>query len=147
MKRKETLFIPGIILVFILALTSCERYDTDIEGDVDIYLLDQYQTEYSSSAILNERLVLSDEPVIPYSEIVKYNSNDYSFELKQSAIDRIEDKFGSAFAVTVDNEVIYTGYFWAAYSSSIVDWLVIDLIFGLEDNIVSGSIWLSLVVR
>ena len=88
MKRKDTLF-TGIILIYIMAFTSCEKYDTDIEGDVDIYLLSQYQTEYIGSAILNEGLVLSDEPAISYSEILKYNSNDFTFESKQSAIERI----------------------------------------------------------
>ncbi|MEE4115136.1 MAG: hypothetical protein V2I37_03155 [Marinilabiliaceae bacterium] len=144
MKRKESLF-TGIILIYILAFTSCEKYDTDIEGDVDIYLLSQYQTEYIGSAILNEGLVLSEEPAISYSEILKYNSHDFTFKLKQSAIDRIEDKFGSAFAVTVDGEVIYTGYFWAAFSSATVDWIVIDLVLGLEDDEITvqlGYPWL-----
>ncbi|NTW77923.1 MAG: hypothetical protein HGB33_09190 [Syntrophaceae bacterium] len=31
-----------------------------------------------------------------------------------------------AFAVVIDGEIIYTGYFWAAFSSAICDWTNID---------------------
>jgi len=33
---------------------------------------------------------------------------------------------GSAFALTIDKEVIYTGYFWASFSSLMCDWIIID---------------------
>lgn len=33
---------------------------------------------------------------------------------------------GTPFAVTIDKEIIYTGYFWCGYSSSMVDWVTID---------------------
>jgi len=36
-----------------------------------------------------------------------------------------ESYFRKVFAVTINKEVIYTGYFWSPLSSAIVDWIVI----------------------
>ena len=33
---------------------------------------------------------------------------------------------GIAFAVTVNDEIIYTGYFWPSFSSQSCGWVVID---------------------
>ena len=51
-----------------------------------------------------------------------------SLRLDPAAAERMKDLFGSAFAVTIDGEVIYTGYFWSLISSQIVDWVVTDLL-------------------
>ena len=122
------------VLLLALFLGSCSKYNTDIEGDVEIYILDTYQTEYIGSAILNEGIELSSNPIISYDELLKYNSKTHQFSVPPSTVDKLEDKFGSAFAVTIDKEVIYTGYFWAAYSSATVNWVTIDILEGVRDN-------------
>ena len=111
-----------------ILISSCEKYDTDIEGDIDIYLLDEYDTEEGSAAIINTGIVLSNEPVIYYDEIKSYNSRTYTFKLTADAADRLEDYYQSAFAVTIDGEIIYTAYFWSSFSSLGVDWVVTDLL-------------------
>ncbi len=55
---------------------------------------------------------------------------EYTFELSKSAINAIEglqhSVNGLAFAITADNTIIYTGYFWPSYSSASCNWVVID---------------------
>ena len=127
MKRKGTFLFAGIMIVIILAFVSCEKYDLNIEGDVEIYLLDLFQSEIESLAILSDGLTLSTEPIIHYDEIVEYNSRTHNFSLTKSAAERIDGEFGSAFALTVNQEIIYTGYFWSDLSSATVDWVVANL--------------------
>lgn len=132
MKRmKSMLHKSSLIFVFLItavAFNACEKYDKDIVGEVDFYLLDEYSKESGSAVILNTGLVLEETPVLSYDEIKSYNSTSYTFEIDHAAALRLKDLFGSAFAVTIDGEIIYTGYFWSAFSSMTVDWLVTDLL-------------------
>lgn len=133
---KTSHLIPTLIptLIVALFLGSCSKYNTDINGDVEIYILSTYQTRDPGSAILIDGMELSRSPIISYDELLKYNSRTYQFSVPTSTIDKLEDKFGSAFAITINKEVIYTGYFWAAYSSSTVDWVTIDILGGLRKD-------------
>ena len=42
---------------------------------------------------------------------------------------------GMAFGIVVNNELIYTGWFWPGYSSMSCDWIVIDPLSLWNDNI------------
>jgi hypothetical protein len=132
MKRMKTLYCkPALVALLLLAagaFSGCEKYDMDIVGEVDIYLLDEYNRKSDSYAILNTGIVLEATPVLTYDEIRSYNSKSRTFDIDPAAAERMKDLFGSAFAVAIDGEVIYTGYFWLPFSSQIVDWIVTDLL-------------------
>jgi len=123
-----------ISLFLIVTLPGCEKYDKDITGDVNFYLLDEYETDGIRGVIKDEGMVLSIEPIIYYGELLEYDSANYSFKLEPDAAERITDLFGSAFAVALEDEIIYTGYFWSAVSSAIVDWVVVDLVEVMVSN-------------
>jgi hypothetical protein len=120
----------GIItsLIISVILISCEKYDRDIEGNINVFLLDEYKTADNSSRILSDDIVLSDEPLFYYSDLLEYNANEYAFKLTPAASEKLGDLYGSAFAVTLGKEIIYTGYFWSGFSSQSVDWLIVEIL-------------------
>ncbi|NJO88939.1 MAG: hypothetical protein HC831_08270 [Chloroflexia bacterium] len=74
---------------------------------------------------------ISDDVLIRYDDIISYNSSTYSFKVNPEIMEDLQSTDGvgyhtKAFAVTIDKEIIYTGYFWYAFSSRICDWFAID---------------------
>lgn len=68
-------------------------------------------------AITNAKI--ENKPFIVSSEIEQYDSSTLEFTLKKAAIDRIEAiTQPTTFAVTLNKQIIYTGYFWQLYLSS-----------------------------
>ena len=133
-KRSSLIITIATVSLLLLFNTACEKYDKDIKGDVELYLLKEYNTNQSGAEILSSGIVLEDNPLVEYSDLMEYDSKEYTFTLSASALESIGDLFGSAFAVTVDKEVIYTGYFWSALSSAIVEWVIIDLTMGVRGD-------------
>ena len=124
----RTLFI--LIITASLGLISCKENDSN-HSKIEIYLLKSYQKANNSYQITTESLVLNDTALIKDSEIYSYNKTNYTFKISEIKAKWLSDFekneiHGKAFAVTIDKTVIYTGYFWASFSSSSVDWVVID---------------------
>ena len=118
-----------ISLAFIVPSCS-KKCELELQGKrLDFYLLDQYKTKEQSFSILPETVVLSEVKAISYEEIKTYNKKSHCFEIENKAIKRLNQEpflHSKAFAVVIDGEIIYTGYFWAAFSSAICDWTNID---------------------
>jgi hypothetical protein len=114
-----------------MILLSCnQNCKTGLVGKrLDFYFLQDYKTKTQSDAIIPESVVLSNEKAISYEEILNYNPENHGFTLKRSTIERLNTEpsiHKRTFAVVIDGEIIYTGYFWALFSSSICDWTNID---------------------
>jgi hypothetical protein len=113
-----------------LVLTGCQKNSGDVTGEVEIYLLDAYETENGGCAIQLQTVTLQQKPLVGYSDLLNYNSKEYYFRITASAGETIREMphsvFGTAFAVTADKEVIYTGYFIPSFSSCICQCTVID---------------------
>lgn len=119
-------------MVLSMVLSGCKK-DTlpHNTSGIEIYFLKAYTRESNSSRIINESIVLEDTALIRDSEIYSYNQNTYTFKVSAVKTAWLNDfqtnkTHGRAFAVTVDQVIIYTGYFWASFSSASVDWIVID---------------------
>jgi hypothetical protein len=124
----KTLII--LIITASLGLVSCKDNDSN-NSKIEIYLLKSYQKINTSSQISTESIVLNDMALIKDSEIYSYNKTNYTFKISENKAKWLNDfqqnkTHGKAFAVTIDKTVIYTGYFWASFSSASVDWVVID---------------------
>lgn len=114
-----------------MMMTSCHKNCESGQSDkrLDFYFLQDYKTKSQSDAIIPESVVLSNEKAISYEEILNYNPENHGFTLKRSTIERLNTEpsiHKRTFAVVIDGEIIYTGYFWALFSSSICDWTNID---------------------
>ncbi len=122
-----------IVLLLLLPFTACEKCDCDAVGEVEFYLLDEYETLDKSPEIDFGTVVLQEYPILSYDDLKSYNAKEYYFKLTEEGRERIEGMdhsvAGIAFAVTANDELIYTGYFLPSYSSLGVQWLVIDPLF------------------
>ncbi len=120
------------------------KYDHSV---VEIYLVDHFQTTHGMQ-IDDASVVISGEPFISFDQITGYKPSGCTFFFSKSVADSLShfDTNGllrKAFAVTVDKEVIYPGYFWAAFFSSMCDWYIIDLVEYTDSNPLSFSVQLG----
>lgn len=120
-----------LFLVITAFFSSCsKKCELESAGkQLDFYFLEQYKTKANSFEILPESIVLSKIKAITYKEIYSYSKKSHCFEIDKNAIKRLNNEpylHSKAFALVIDNEIIYTGYFWSAFSSAICDWTNID---------------------
>lgn len=123
------------ILVFVLSLffmlTACKKDNDEKTGNsIDIYLISEFETINNTQEIDKNSVELSDNPLVFYNDIISYDAHNYLFKITEEAktrINNLDDSiYTAAFAVTVDDEIIYTGYFWPGFLSSTCNWVVID---------------------
>lgn len=122
-----------ILILIVILFSGCEKYQYSREpgNGLEFYLIKNFQKVDNSSKIINSTVILSDSVIIYYDEILSYNPNTYTFTVKENCSNRLNDIrnpniHGTPFAVTVNRQIIYTGYFWCGFSSSMVDWVTID---------------------
>jgi hypothetical protein len=139
MKVFKTLLVLFSISMFVF--TSCDKNENeneDVGSKVDLYLIGQFITTDNYGPIDEASVVTSKSPLINYADFISYNKSTYVFEISEHAIETIKNIDptidGSAFAIKVDDEIIYTGYFWPGYFSSICNWIVIDPLMLEEEN-------------
>ncbi len=135
---KLSALISGLLALLLLSPTACEKWRGDAEGDVELYLLESYQTEDQSCAIVFSSVKINEAPLIAYPDIKSYDSKKRIFKISDAAAVVVKDQEhsvnGIAFAVVANDEVVYTGYFWPAYSSATCQWIVIDPLMISGDN-------------
>ena len=117
-------------LAILLALTcSCEKKPT-LEGEIHIFLLSDAATQDPLWETEESNLVRELVPLIEYKDILSYDSVDFIFKISNTAQENLEGQESNlhsrAFVVVANGENIYTGYFWASYSSASCPWLTID---------------------
>lgn len=129
---KKVVFLTFCACVAALLLSGCTKgIDNLFSSDgVEIYLLKAYKTVENSQKIDQKSVVLKNSPVVKYSDILSYNSDNHTFKVSDRALDAIKNidhsVFGVAFAVTANGRVVYTGYFWPSYSSASCNWVTIE---------------------
>lgn len=113
-------------LLFILVLTacclSCKKDKIKAGGTVEIYLLKTYQTVAGKCQIDTSASILQDTATIKNQDILEYSKTNYEFKLTATAIQKVRTfRDFTPFAVTVDKQVIYYGFFKPSFSSSSCD--------------------------
>jgi hypothetical protein len=113
-------------LIYILTLTilffSCKKVKVDAGETVEIYLLKSYQTLAGKCQIDPSLSEIQDAAFIKNQDILGYSKTDYQFKLTDHAIEGVKvlrDRV--PFAVTVDKQVIYYGFYKPYISSSSCD--------------------------
>ena len=119
-----------LLITFIFVLSGCDKINGDVTGEVSLHLLQSFETLDQTCAIIQSSIQIEEDPLIAYKEIKSYNSKNYTFSITSSAAEIVKNLehsvHGLPFAVVADDQVIYTGYFWPAYSSASCQWIVID---------------------
>ena len=113
-------------------ITSCDRAN-EVTGEVSFYLLETFNTVGDDCPIDESSVVLEAEPLITYDGLTWYDANEYEFGITEEVMETIKNMeqsvFGVPFGVTAGGELVYTGYFWPAYSSLACPWTTIDPVF------------------
>jgi hypothetical protein len=116
-----------ILTIFISILVSCKK---DSGFGLEIYLLTDYQSKNLSKEIIPGSEKLSKNPIIYYHDIIFYDSTNHYFQIEPSKAEEFYHinwtTQGTAFSLTVNKVIIYSGYFMPGYSSSSADWFIID---------------------
>ena len=122
-----------VIFFLIIIFSGCENYKSPRQSGygIEFYKIRDFEKIGYTSKILNSSVTLSDSVIIYYDEILSYNDDTYTFTITKEKADLLNDFqknhiHGTPFAVTVDKQLIYTGYFWCGFSSASVDWITID---------------------
>jgi hypothetical protein len=124
----------------------CKNDPVDMpRNSIDFYAISDFQTMDQSMAIIESSVKLKDSLYIPYADIILYNSSTYTFTVSNRVSESLADFEKNplarrAFAVVCHGEIIYTGYFWYSFMSSICDWVVIDPIGYSDENKIKVSL-------
>ncbi len=111
-----------ILLVSISVFSFSCKKNASAGEEVEIYLLKTYQPVTGKCQVDAATAILQDAPAIRNDDIVAYSKSEYTFELTNNGIQKAKTFIsGAPFAVTVDKEVIYYGYFKPGISSSSCD--------------------------
>lgn len=132
-------YIAHLIIAFCLfgVSISCSKTELNSNGKLYVYPIENFTTEPMSDVI--QTFTLSEYAIIKDKDILSYNSKDFSFKINHNASKELLLTTGLykpyPFAVVLDKEVIYTGYFWPSTLSKSCDWLVSDPILVKTENI------------
>jgi hypothetical protein len=115
---KSVVFVVVIMATFL----SCKKESISAGETVEIYLLKKAQLVTGKCQVEASQSMLQDTPTIKNLDILAYDSFTHQFKLTDSSIQKVKTfRDATPFAVTVDRQVIYYGFFKPAYSSSACD--------------------------
>ena len=126
-----------LIFLFVSVSLGCSKDSTSLGEPVEIYLLKDFQLLTNKCQVDPSASSLQFTPTVANGEILEYSSSDYQFKLKATALERIKTLSDrTPFAVTVNKEVIYFGFFKPSFSSSSCDHsITMDLSWGQANRI------------
>ena len=127
------------LIFFYLTITifclSCTKDDVKSGDTIEIYLLKSSQLVAGKCQIDPLTSVLQDTAIIKNQDILEYSQSNYQFKLTDFAIQKVRTlQDHTAFAVTVDKQVIYYGFFKPSISSSSCDNSIIMDLDRTSDN-------------
>ena len=128
----QTRLVILIMLFSLFGLTNCEKKCGfgEINGDVDLFLIKTYDNLDQSCQIDDSSVVLEAEALIKYDQIKTYDESEHLFYLNDDGLEMLADTEwpvdGVPFAIVADGLLIYTAYFWPAYSSLSCNWYTTD---------------------
>jgi hypothetical protein len=119
-------------------MNACKKQQSETlttqndSNPIAIYQLKSFKTEDKSYKIDESSIVLEENPLVAYKDIVSYSKTGHIFTLTEEgkkAIQILEQSgIRKAFAIKAKNTVVYTGYFWSKIMSSTCDWTIMDVI-------------------
>lgn len=134
--------MSNIRFLFILALFSaitfsCKK-DTVAGDPVEIYVLQNYSMVPGKCMVNPFSAVLESDPTVKNEDIIEYSQLNYEFKLTGISFQKIKAFPDlTPFAVTVDKNVIYYGFYKKWTSSSSCDHSIIMSIKSLSDQTIS----------
>ncbi len=129
-------------LIIAIIFISCKKDNVQSGDIIEVYLLKSSRLITGKCQIDPLASVLQDSAIIQNEDILEYSRRHYQFKLKDHAIQKVKTfQDFTAFAVTVDKQVIYYGFFKPNISSSSCDHSItmdLDWISGNKINLKLG---------
>ena len=127
----KTTIIIALLCCLIAAGCKNNPYVAASGSEIEIYLLKSYTKVAGTDAINAGSAILENIPLVSYKDILWYDHINYTFKITEAPAKWLNDtqtnhSHGKAFAVTIDKKILYTGYFWAGFSSASCNWITID---------------------
>lgn len=111
-----------LYLTITIFCLSCKKENVNGGETVEVYLLKSPQLVTGKCQIDPLVSVLQDTAIIKNQDILKYSKSNYQFTLTDIAIHKVKTfRDFTPFAVTVDKQVIYYGFYKPSISSSSCD--------------------------
>ena len=111
------------LLTLLIITSSCNKKNVGGGGKmVELYLLKTVQLVTNKCQVDGSNSIIELIPYVTNQEIIEYSKRNYEFKLSDQGIQKIKtlrDK--TPFAVAVDKQVIYYGFFKPSISSSSCD--------------------------
>lgn len=108
-----------LFVAFILLHSGCNKESSEAGEIVEIYLLKEYSLVTNRCEIVPSSIVLKDSELISNDDILSYLRAEHKMVLKDDGMAKLESIHdGTPFCMTVDKEIIYSGFFKPGYSSS-----------------------------
>ncbi len=115
---RQAIFFTSAIIICL----SCSKQNAAGGEVVEIYLLKTSQTFFGKCQIDPTASALEDAAVIKNNDILFYFKSSHEFKLSNEAFQKVKTFLGrTPFAVTVDKQVIYYGFFMPSIMSSSCD--------------------------
>jgi len=110
------------LLTILVLITSCNKNHTDSGDPVEIYLLKTIQLVPNKCQVDASNSAIETTPLVNNQDIVEYSKSNYEFKLTDEGVQKIKTLSDTTpFAVTINKQVIYYGFFKPMYSSSSCD--------------------------
>lgn len=125
------------LLAIVSLLISCKKENTGADKKVEFYLLESFRYVTGQCKVDAMSAVMKATPFIGNDDIIQYSRSAYTYKLSAAAINRLKAFEGRVpFAVTVNKEVIYYGFFNDIFlSSSCEHSISMNLDWGSTDKI------------
>lgn len=102
-----------------MQLFACKKGRVQEGSEVELYLLQSFQQVSGKCQVNPSSAVLQSVPLVSSNDILKYHQSEHVYTLSNNAIQKIKALSGrTPFALTVDRQVIFTGYYMPLFMSS-----------------------------
>jgi hypothetical protein len=106
-------------LLMAITLCSCKKDHTTPGNLLEVYVLQSFQLVNGKCQIDAATAILESQPTVFNDDILEYSKSQHEFKLNDAAFQRIRNFHDwTPFAVTVDRNAIYYGFFKPSISSS-----------------------------
>lgn len=131
------------LLSILMIIVSCNREDN--KPKIEVYTFKNFQppvTDNLQYDTLNKEIIyagkfevsagdLNSSPLIHNEDVLELDTISGTIKLSATAINKIVSlepsmKFGIPFAIFIDKEPVFSGYFWSSYSSYGSSWNCIE---------------------
>lgn len=110
------------VLILFISLAGCKKDKRDGAKEIEFYTLKSYQLVAGKCQVDASTAVTEDQPFVFNNDILQYVKNKHEYRLTANAIQSISAlPPRTAFAVTLNKEIIFLGIYMPMFLSSTCD--------------------------